>query len=168
MSPGEVFLLVVRWLHLLSAVAWVGGSLFYLLVLRPALRSSPGPATDFSTAAATEFRALVNICLVVLLVTGVILALDRLTEGVVEAPYVVTLGVKVVLSVWMFLQVQAQRRRSRVLEAFPHARKPAASRAVRVGRALSGYNAIAIVGIAVLFLSDLLEVLFERALSGAP
>ena len=168
MSPDEFFLLIVRWLHLVSAVAWVGGSLFYLLVLRPALRNSRSSTTDLSAAAATEFGALVNVCLVVLLATGVILALDRLSGGVVNTPYVVTLGVKVVLSVWMFLQVQAQRRRSRVLEAFQQAPEPAASRAVRVGRALSGYNAIAIVGIAVLFLSDLLEALFERALSGAP
>ena len=37
MTGGDLFLVVVRWIHVVAAAAWVGGSIFYLFVLRPAL-----------------------------------------------------------------------------------------------------------------------------------
>jgi uncharacterized membrane protein len=164
MSVGDAFLLVVRWLHLVSAAAWIGGSLFYVLVLRPALRRAPETPRTFIAGAAAEFRTVVNTCIVVLVATGVILAFDRLTVGVVAAPYVVTLGVKTALSAWMFLLVHEQRRRSEVLDAYRQPPRPAVTGLRRIGLAVSGYNALVILGIIVLFLSDFLKVFFELAL----
>ena len=164
MSAGDVFLLVVRWLHLLSAAAWVGGSLFYLLVLRPALRRSPESSGQLNTATASEFRALVDTCIFVLLATGIILTFNRLTPGVVGVPYVVTLGVKIALSVWMFLLARGRRRRTALLDAYEEEPSPASTRLQKMARAVSGYNAIVILGIVVFLLSDLLKVLFELAL----
>ena len=165
MSVGEVFLLMVRWLHLVSAAAWVGGSLFYLLVLRPALRKAPETPGALTAVAATEFRAVVNTCIVVLVATGAILAFDRLTVGAVAAPYVAMLGVKTALSVWMFLMVLEQQRRARVMELFRERPRPAAKGLRRMGHALSGYNLLVVLGLVVFFLSDLLKVLFEAALA---
>jgi uncharacterized membrane protein len=165
MSAGDVFLLVVRWLHLIAAVAWVGGSLYYILVLRPALRRSPEAGRPIAAAAGAEFRGLVTASIVVLVATGAVLSFDRLTHPDVDAPYTVTLGIKAALSVWMFLQVQVQRRRSRVLEAFAQPKQVPQTGIARVRAAFSGYNAIVIVGILVLLLSDLLKVLFEAALA---
>ncbi|MCH8186469.1 MAG: hypothetical protein IH862_10255 [Chloroflexi bacterium] len=165
MSVGDVFLLVVRWLHLVSAAAWVGGSLFYLLVLRPALRRSPEPSGWLNAAAASEFRALVDTSILVLLTTGIILTLNRLTPGVVGTPYVLTLGVKIALSVWMFILALGRRRRTALLDAYRQAPEPTTSRLQGLVRAVSGYNTIVILGIVVFLLSDLLKVLFEIALS---
>ena len=165
MSASDVFMLVIRWIHLVSAAAWVGGSLFYLLVLRPALRRAPESSRAFSPVAATEFRALVNTSIVVLLGTGVILAFDRLTEGAVDAPYAATLGIKSALSVWMFVLVWGRRRQAAVLEPYRERPQPAPTGIRRIGQAVSGYNALVIIGIVVLFLSDLLKVLFELALA---
>ncbi len=165
MSVGDVFLLVVRWLHLVSAAAWVGGSLFYLLVLRPALRRSPETSGWLNAAAASEFRALVDTSILVLLTTGIILTLNRLTPGVVGAPYVVTLGIKIALSVWMFILARGRQRRTALLDAYRQPPAPTTSRLRGLVRAVSGYNAIVILGIVVFLLSDLLKVLFEIALS---
>ena len=41
MSLNDVLFLVMRWLHNIAAVAWVGGGIYYLLILRPRLRRSP-------------------------------------------------------------------------------------------------------------------------------
>ena len=164
MSVGDIFLLVIRWLHLLSATAWVGGSLFYLLVLRPALRNSAGAHGPLTAAAGIEYRVLVNVCIVVLVATGAVLAFDRLTEGVLDVPYAATLALKSALSVWMFMQVQAQRRHSEFLEAFGRQHQAPQTGLHRLAGAVSGYNALVIVGIIVFFLSDLLKVLFEAAL----
>lgn len=163
MSAGDVFLLVVRWLHLVSAAAWVGGSLFYLLVLRPALRRS-GDSSGVTESAAVEFRALVDTCILVILVTGIILTFNRLTPGVVGVPYVVVLGVKIALSLWMFVMARGRRRRQMPLPT--DQTPPAAGGWRRFTRAVSGYNTIVILGIVVFLLSDLLKVLFEIALKG--
>ena len=164
MSLSDTFMLVVRWLHLVSAAAWVGGSIFYLVVLRPALRRSPEGSRLINVAAAMEFRALVDTCVYVLIATGVILTLHRLTPGVVGAPYVVVLGAKIGLSVWMFALAWSRRRRTSVTEAFREEDAPPASRLGRMLRAISGYNTIVILGLVVFLLSDLLKTLFELAL----
>ena len=164
MSLSEAFLLIVRWLHLVSAAAWVGGSIFYLIVLRPALRRRPEASRLASTAAATEFRALVDTCVYVLIATGVILTLHRLTPGVVGVPYVVVLGAKIALSIWMFVLAWSRRRRTSVMEAFREEEAPPATSIGKLLRAVSGYNTLIILGLIVFLLSDLLKTLYELAL----
>ena len=163
MTSGEVFLLVMRWLHLVSAALWVGGSAFFLLVLRPQLRANPD-APGILAGVATEFRSLVNLSIAVLIATGAVLAFDRLTSDATGAPYAVTLAVKSALTVWMFLLVQMERRRSRTRALAFAPPAPAEGRIARARAALSGYNAVVVFGIVVFGLSDLLGVLFEQAL----
>ncbi len=163
MSLTELFLLCVRWLHLVSAAAWVGGGIFYLVVLRPAQRRAPD-APGVLAAAATEFRALVDTCVYVLIATGVILTLDRLTPGVVGAPYVIALGAKIALSVWMFTIAWARRKRSPLLAAFRAPEQPPQGRINKILRAISGYNTLVILGLIVFLISDLLKSLYEIAL----
>lgn len=164
MSLTELFLLCVRWLHLVSAAAWVGGGIFYLVVLRPAQRRAPDDAPGVLAAAATEFRALVDTCVYVLIATGVILTLDRLTPGVVGAPYVIALGAKIALSVWMFTIAWARRKRSPLLAAFRAPEQPPQGRLNKILRAISGYNTLVILGLIVFLISDLLKSLYEIAL----
>lgn len=166
MDTGELFLLIVRWLHVVAAATWVGGSIFYLLVLRPATRSSSGSHGPLLTAAGKEFRTLVNTSIMVLVATGVILAFNRLTENIVGPPYAITLGIKSLLSVWMFMQVQSERRRSDFLGAFTKREEPPRGRFGTAMKSVSGYNGLVIVGIVVFLLSDLLKALFESALGG--
>lgn len=164
MSLTDTFLLIVRWLHLVSAAAWVGGSIFYLIVLRPALRRSPEGSRLINLATATEFRALVETCVYVLIVTGVILMLHRLTPGVVGTSYIVVLGAKIALSIWMFALAWSRRRRTSVTEAFRADDAQPTTKLGKVLRAISGYNMIIILGLIVFLLSDLLKILFEMAL----
>ena len=163
MSVGDLFLLVVRWVHLVAAALWIGGGLFYLLALRPALKITSDSGRQVDMAVAAEFRAWVDTCVFVLLATGVILTFNRLTPGVIGVPYVATLAAKIALSIWMFLLAQGRRRRNALLDA--HRPRPAATGLRRAARAFSGYNAIVILGIIVFLLSDALKLLFEQALA---
>jgi uncharacterized membrane protein len=163
MSASDTFLLVVRWLHLVSAAAWVGGSLFYLLVLRPALRRAPDSSGLLSSTIATEFRAVVDTAIFVLLATGIVLTFNRLSPGIAGVPYVATLGVKIALSVLMFALALGRRKRSPILDAYAP-RTPASGRFAKALRAVSGYNALVILGIIIFLVSDLLKVLYESAL----
>lgn len=93
--------LIVRAAHILAATAWVGGSLFYMLVALPALRSG-GPAPGVAAQMAALFKRLVNFCMGVLLLTGAYLAFDRLTTTTLGWPYLVTLGIKIIAALCMF------------------------------------------------------------------
>ena len=165
MSPGDVFLLVVRWLHLVSGAAWVGGSLFYLLVLRPAAKRG-GEPSGLLAGASDEFRVLVNSCIAILVATGIIMSFNRLTDSVIGAPYVAVLALKAALSVWMIVLVHAERRRRKARAAVGgNETAEAVSLPRRAVRAASGFNALVALGLAVFLLSDLLKELYENALA---
>lgn len=164
MSIGDIFLLIVRWLHLLSAAAWVGGGLFYLLVLMPALRRSGASPRRLMTEVANEFRSLVNTCIIILLATGVILALNRLTASNTDTPYAMTLGMKSILSVWMVWLVRSQQHRNQSLAPYLHGDHQSSSTLQKIVRNISGSYAIVLLGIIIFFLSDLLKILFEITL----
>ena len=170
MSVSDVFLLIVRWIHLVSAAAWVGGSIFYLVVLRPAQRRSVEGNTksvrSVFASAAIEFKGLVDTCIFVLLVTGVILTANRLTPEAVGIAYVAVLGVKIALSIWMFALARGRRRRTAIMDAYEESTQRPESGLGRLVYAVSGYNSLVILGIIVFLVSDLLKVLFEIAIAG--
>lgn len=74
-----MFLLVVVWLHILAAVAWIGGMMFLSLVLAPlARRESAAPGlTVFFRSVAQRFRIVVWLAIVILLSTGPMLLHGR-------------------------------------------------------------------------------------------
>ncbi len=159
MNVLDWILLVIRWSHALSAVAWVGGGMFYLLVLSPARRRAPLPE-DSSRAVGDEFRGLVNTAMAVLLVTGIILAASRLTADTVTIPYVAVLALKIGLALYMFYVARFLRPR-----AYPEEMPDAESRWSRISGKLSSTTAVLVVGIVVFGLSDVLDALFENALT---
>ncbi|MFI5274478.1 MAG: CopD family protein [Ktedonobacterales bacterium] len=108
--------IVMRTSHLVAGAAWVGGSVVYLLVIVPGLRAS-GASAQTSAAIAVRFRQLVNVCIGAVLLSGVYLVFDRLSNATVGTAYVVVLGVKIVAALAMIalaaLQAQEARRPAR-------------------------------------------------------
>lgn len=162
-------MLAVRWVHGIAAVAWVGGGLFYLLVLRPLFSGGGQEVRDLSSRIGTQFRAVVDTAILVLILTGAVLAFDRLTSRYTDAVYVTILGLKAALSLWMFsLAYSRLRRRSSLL--FTDPQPPAWSQMEgrhslrRLRTALTGVNLLVLLGVIVFLLSDLLKVLFEQVL----
>ena len=164
MTLNEAFLLVVRWVHLTASVAWVGGSIFYLFVLRPALRRSSDTGREVNRYTAAEFKVLVDVCFFVIVVTGISLTFDRLSQGVTGPAYVLVLAVKVVLSIWMFVLASRRRRRTVLSKAYRQQVDLPTGFLHRALRAISGYNTIIILGLVVFLLADLLKVMYEMAL----
>ena len=152
----DAFLLIVRWLHVIAAVAWVGGGVFYWLVLRPAIRAGAVPA-QVSKFASMEFGQIVLMAMWTLVLTGAILLFTRLSEPTATLPYGVVLGVKIALSAWMFFLTVGRRGR-RLDGAQPRGSLRAAA------NALGHVNMIVLLGIAVFLLSDVLRYMVERGL----
>ena len=151
----DIFLLIIRWLHAIAAVAWVGGGIFFWVVVRPALRSGdvPPPLARF---AGVEFGRLVVLAMWTLVITGGVLMFAQLSEPTATVPYGAVLAVKIALSAWMFMLTIGRRR----------PREPEADRGpVRSAvNALSHVNMTVLLGIAVFLLSDVLRFLVEREL----
>jgi uncharacterized membrane protein len=102
MSVFPAIYVILRVTHTVAGAAWVGGNIMYLLVVVPALRLA-GPAPAVAARIANLFKRVVNVCIWVLLLSGVYLTFDRLTQTTLGLPYLIVLGCKIVLAVGMFL-----------------------------------------------------------------
>ena len=158
MSVLDGILLVIRWAHALGAVAWVGGGIFYLMVLRPAFHRIQ-PAPEVSRSIGQEFRGLVNTAVVVLVVTGAILTASRLTLDTVTLPYVAVLVLKVALALYMMAVVRFRRPQGVGQDTQP------AGSITRVKEALTSPTALLVVGVIIFGLADVLAALFEDSLT---
>ena len=151
-------LLVIRWAHAVAAVAWVGGGIFYLMVLRPAMRRTSFPP-EANRSVGLEFRGLVNTAIAVLLLTGVILSVARLTEDSITIAYVAVLVVKIVLAIYMFYVVRFLRPAT-----YTEDDQAAAGWWEKVRAGLTSAGAVLIIGLIVIGLADVLTFLFEDSL----
>ena len=153
----DAILLIIRWAHALAAGTWIGGSLFMLLAARPALRSLRNEIGDANglvgRVLAAEFRPIVVTAIAVLIITGVILTVDRLTSDAAGIAYTGVLVAKIVLAVYAFAVAWLLPRRR-------------GNDTAGIGRALTGPAALTIVGVIVIGLADVLAWLFERGLIG--
>jgi hypothetical protein len=147
MTLTELLLVVMRWLHATAAVAWIGAIWFELFVALPALSTGEPtiPANTILARFDAGMREIVQTVLIVFLVSGAILTVERLSRGAAGAPYVITLGVKLVLAVVMF-QVGFRFRGAR------------GQRRVRGLRIMAG------LGLAIMLLATVLKWLYEQAL----
>jgi copper resistance protein D len=70
---------ILVWLHLLAAVAWIGGMVFLSLVLVPVVKREPFASQRGALirAAALRFRLVVWAAVALLLTTGPLLAMHR-------------------------------------------------------------------------------------------
>ena len=156
-----MLLLAIRWLHALAAVAWVGGGLFYLLVLRPNLKASGDDPEEAVQRVGEQFRHLVNTAIAVLLVTGVILTLSRLTSDYAGLAYIVVLVIKVVLALYMFYLVRFLRPRT-----YPAEVAPKNGSLQRLTGLFTGATSVLVLGVIVFLLADILQALVEKGIEG--
>ena len=144
---------LVRVAHILAGAAWVGGSIFYLLVVMPALRSI-GPSPALAAKIAELFKRMVNICIGVLLLTGGYLVFDRLAQTTLGMSYLIVLAIKIVAAIAMFvLAIYMAQSNIRRL----------AKRSTRLSRATP--QLMLALGILVFILGALLNNLFEMSIA---
>jgi len=102
----STFWFAVTALHILAAIAWIGGMMFLSLVLAPLVRSRKA-APEFMAlfrSAALRFRPLVWVAMVILLSTGPMLLSRRGIQVTDPASWTGTVTVKLALvSLLLFL-----------------------------------------------------------------
>ncbi len=145
--------LIMRATHMLAAATWVGGNVFYLVVVVPALKSG-GPAPALSAKIAELFKRMVNICVGVLLLSGGYLVFDRLTQTTLGLPYLLVLGLKIAAALVMFV-LAAYMAQSNI--------RRLAKRSTRFSKAAP--QLMLALGIFVFILGALLNGLFEATIA---
>jgi len=167
----DILTLAIRWVHAISSVMWIGGSVFYLIVLRPALRDaekSGGVSGRLvSRLVALHFREWVHVSMIALLVSGAILTFDRLTEPTVSALYIGALVAKIAIAFWLFGIGTATYRKRFIERAHDTGDAQQARRNImsRWFRPLASPSMIVYGGLLVILLSDLLNTTFEKGIS---
>ena len=152
------FHIAVRWAHFISASAWIGGGIFWLVVLRPAVKNDKSDDSRINKNVSSEFRSLVDTCLFVLLATGAVMTFDRLTPGTLGVSYLIVLAVKLSMVAVMFYMVRAKRQTAWDYKSLRNIRKnPKGS----IFRVIAGYNLIIVLGLSVYLLSSLLRSMSE-------
>jgi putative copper export protein len=143
---------LMRTAHVLAGGVWVGGSVMYLLVIGPTLKlGRTGP--EVGAMLGQLFRRLVNLCIGILLLSGVYLIFDRLSSVEVGTAYIVVLVVKVAAALAMFALALYQAQEARRL----------AKRRGRLWRATP--RVILGLGILTVLLGAALTTLYEAALA---
>ena len=117
MDIAAIARMLLRLAHAIAAALWLGGGAYWLLALRPALRSADPQAREIGRAAQAEFGEWASVATIILIATGVVMSFDRLTNGRGSNVYVVLLGIKIVAAVAAFWLtgtfVRSARRRGR-------------------------------------------------------
>ena len=170
-DPFDILTVIIRWVHVTSSVLWIGGSIFYLIVVRPALKdaekSGTSPGRLIASLVSLHFREWVHLSMVALLVSGAILTFDRLTEPTVSVLYIGVLAAKIGIAFWLFGIGTATYRK----KAIEQGRGPDGSREETRNpisqwlRPLASPSMIVYGGLVVILLSDLLNTAFIVGIS---
>ena len=164
MEISEIFHLLIRWAHLVSATIWVGGSLFWLLVITPASKKTSGNIVQFANKMSYEFRSLVTTCIFIMVITGAIMTFDRITPGNIGPIYLILLGIKIILVLTMIYLIRTKRKLPTYLTK-NNTEIQNNSKTSKIVQWLSSYNLIVIIGLIVYLISDILKLIYEISLT---
>ena len=153
MNLLDVILLLIRWIHAIAAVSWVGGGIFYLIVLKPATKNTPLDPT-IAHSIGEDFRHLVYSVMAILLVTGIILSTSKLADGNISLIYVLVLAIKIILAGYMFFVVRFLRS-----NYYPEIEADNPERLINLKMKLTGPTSVTVIGIVVFGIADLLAFL---------
>ena len=96
MGLDDVLFGALRLAHALAAAVWVGGLLAYTL-------ATAGDRPAFSPASWAPLREALRLGIGVFVVTGVIIAVERLGSAPLPPTYLAVLVAKVAVGLWMFV-----------------------------------------------------------------
>ncbi len=138
---------------MIGAVAWLGGSIFFALILRP-IASHVEEVQNVMPLIGRRFQELADVTVLSLVVSGIILMVSRISTQDATTAWFIVLGVKLTIAAWMFITVW--RFRGKSTEDLYQGIFG------RISRSL-GYNVIPTLGVIVFLLASLLRLLIEKS-----
>lgn len=95
MDIPSITRLLLRLAHAISAAAWLGGGAYYVIALRPHLRTADESARAVAREAQREFGRWATLATLIMIGSGVVLMYDQLSGGRGSLVYVILLVIKV-------------------------------------------------------------------------
>ena len=89
-----LFFLIIKLIHITASTIWVGGSLFFLLVVNQSITQEN---KFIKGILGSNFKQIVDLCIWILLLSGVILTVNKLTSNSATVVYGSLLGFKLAL-----------------------------------------------------------------------
>jgi putative copper export protein len=158
LDSNDIFLLIIRWIHNIASVIWVGGCLFYLLTLNPVAQASNFSKITIS-AIGKDFGSVVNGSIALLILTGTILTFERISSPTIINSYISILFIKIILAFVMFWLALSLKKKK-----INQPSRPKSRIATKLESILSETSIIAILGIIIFLIADLLKIIFEKSL----
>ena len=103
---ADILIVMLRWLHAMAAVVWIGYASVFLLVPQ----SAWGDHATALSAIEKGFREITDLAVPLFLLTGAILVFDRFARGVPGPSYIGILAAKLLLAFGMFHVAYRSRR----------------------------------------------------------
>ena len=161
MNIVNIFNIAVAWAHLISATAWVGGSIFWLIVLTPSIQKTPSNhKTEILRSISNEFKSVVDTSMFILLFTGAILTFNKITPGHIGTLYVLILGIKILLVSYLFYLLRSRRNNFKMSQSI--GTKNTSRRKLIILTKKS--NMIVLIGLIVYLISSILSSIFDASI----
>ncbi len=109
MQPLDILAIVVRWIHLLSVVVAIGGTIFMRFVLMPSAQAALTPElrTELHANLVARWKRVVHVCIALLIITGSFNFYMTFHDGVKPIPYHPIFGLKLLLAFSIFFLASA-------------------------------------------------------------
>ena len=165
MNHLDVLLLSIRWIHLVSATIWIGGSLFYLFIMVPALKTQNHQDSQkqgsLTTVINVNFKRMVDICLWTLVISGSIILVDRATGTHLSTLYLIAISVKLLLVTILISIIFTKRR----LKSSHLDNAQESSLLKKIAYRIAQWQTVAYLGLCILFITEILRFAVELSLS---
>ncbi len=165
MNHLDVLLLSIRWIHLVSASMWIGGSLFYLFILIPVLKTQNHQDRkkqgSLTTVINLNFKRMVDICLWTLVISGSIILVDRATGNHLNNLYLIAISIKLLLVTILISIIFTKRR----LKSSQLDNVQESSLLKKIANRIAQWQTVAYLGLFILFITEILRFAVELSLS---
>ena len=147
----DLITIFIKWLHSIAAMSWVGGSVFFALIIRPVQSSMNQEHSVVFKNISIIYRDLVDISVIGIILSGIFLMFTKLSENITNE-WIIVFLIKLFISVIMFYLVWRFRQKD-----FSYKSKTKGL----YGRLsfLLGYNAIIFFGVIIFLLTSTMSQL---------
>tara|TARA_A100001037_G_scaffold306267_1_gene350301 strand:+ start:3203 stop:3664 length:462 start_codon:yes stop_codon:yes gene_type:complete len=106
----DLITIFIKWLHSIAAMSWVGGSIFFALIIRPVQSSMNRKYSVVFKNISIIYRDLVDISVIGIILSGIFLMFTKLSENITNE-WMIVFIIKLFISVIMFYLVWRFRQK---------------------------------------------------------
>ena len=148
----DILIIFVRWIHIISAVIWVGTGVLYLITIRPLEHTPNHNWNVLIKKVRSNLANIYDIAILSLTSTGAIIMLDALLKPDLSLFYISILAIKLSLVILIFTITITKNRTTKY-------KIPVTHKTNKFLRPFTNYTFVTLTGILIIILSDILNTI---------